>query len=120
MAYERYVPNIDAWIAHFSGTDHLEHKKFHIVDETKKLTTPLTEVPMIKLVSPTEQAVHQARATLERERDSRHKRRKRVQSLLMYNNQQGDGNTQGLPPPPGLPNKKKEKCLNQMSCIKME
>ena len=60
MSFERYVPDIDAWIAHFSGTDHLEHKKFHIVKEGKR-SQPQKRVS-IKMVSPIEQAVNQAKA----------------------------------------------------------
>ena len=118
MSFKPYIPDVEAWIAHFSGTDHLEHKKIHIIKEVKPA---LPEDPIRKLVTQTAQV--QDKTMLEREpqtstqrKDIQKKFKKKGSKLscIGFNNQEGKGLDQVAPPPPGIPNKMKERSLQQL------
>ena len=62
MAYSLYVPNTDTWREHFLKGQ-TKQKSFYTINKSKKLGESLDAV---KIVSPTEQMVEQAKSTLKR------------------------------------------------------
>ena len=66
------MPNFEAWKQHFTNSPK-EHKYFYTISPAKKSSH---DMDPIKLVSPTEQIVEQAKSSLKREREESHWKRK--------------------------------------------
>ena len=64
MSYSPYIPNITAWKDHVKRATK-EHMKFYTISHVKQLGEKLEP---IKLVTPTESVVEQARSTVRRMR----------------------------------------------------
>ena len=65
MSYSPYIPNFEAWKRHFTNPPK-EHKSFYTISHAKQLGR---DMDPIKLVSPTEQIVEQAKSSLKRQRE---------------------------------------------------
>jgi len=65
MSYSPYIPNIDVWKDHFKNPPK-ENKRFYTIGRVKHHGQ---DMDPIKLVTPTEQVVEQAKSTLKRSRE---------------------------------------------------
>lgn len=65
IKYSPYIPNIDAWVEFFKNQP-LEYKSFYTIGKTKQEGE---DMEAVKLVSPTQSAVEQAKSALKRELD---------------------------------------------------
>ena len=65
IKYSPYIPNIDAWVDYFKNQP-VEYKKFYTIGRAKHKGEDMNS---IKLVTPTEQVVQQAKSELKREMD---------------------------------------------------
>jgi hypothetical protein len=63
MAYAPYEPDLEAWKNHFINYAPSKPKKFYTVKSAQKGEEKMAGIP-IKLISPTEQFVEQAKAQL--------------------------------------------------------
>jgi hypothetical protein len=64
MAYVPYVPDIEAWRNHFKNFIPSRPKPFYTIKPTQNGDG--NSIPKIKMVTPTEQVVEQAKAALKR------------------------------------------------------
>ena len=62
MSYSPYIPNVEGY-EHYFKNQPKEYKRFYTISHTKQLGENLEP---IKLVSPTEQTLEQARMSLQR------------------------------------------------------
>jgi len=77
MSIKPYVPDIDAWVAHFKNRDNFKEKKtFYEVKPLTKIPKSEPPVVQVKMVTPVAQAVEQAKAQLIEEKKKK-KTRKR-------------------------------------------
>ena len=65
IKYSPYIPNVDAWVDYFKNQPR-EYGHFYTIGRPKQKGE---EMEAVKLVTPTEQAVEQARARMRRESD---------------------------------------------------
>ncbi len=65
IRYSPYIPNIQAWVDYFKHQPK-EYKKFYTIGRPKHKGE---DMEAIKLVTPTEQVVDQAKSAVKRERD---------------------------------------------------
>ena len=65
IKYSPYIPNTDAWVKYFKNQPQ-EYKKFYTIGRPKQKGE---DMDPIKLVTPTEQAVEQARSAIKRQID---------------------------------------------------
>lgn len=65
IKYSPYIPDVDAWVKFYENQPK-EYKNFYTIGKAKQKGEDMQ--PM-KLVSPTEMAVDQARASVKRERE---------------------------------------------------
>ena len=65
IKYSPYIPNTDAWVEYFKNQPK-EYKKFYTIGRPKQKGE---EMDPIKLVTPTAQAVEQAKSTMKRQHD---------------------------------------------------
>ena len=65
IKYSPYIPNVDAWVDYFKNQPK-EYSQFYTIGRPKQKGEDMTA---IKLVTPTEQVVQQAKANMRRERE---------------------------------------------------
>ena len=65
IKYSPYIPNVDAWVDYFKNQPK-GHKRFYSIGGSKQRGE---EMDPIKLVSPTEQSVQQAKSRMKREQE---------------------------------------------------
>jgi hypothetical protein len=66
IKFSPYIPNVEAWIDYFKEQPN-EYKKFYIIGRPKQKGEDMNP---IKLITPTEQVVEQARSQMKRENDN--------------------------------------------------
>ena len=66
IKYSPYIPNVEAWVDYFKNQPLNEHKKFYTIGQPKQKGA---DMDALKLVTPTEQVVEQARQQLKRVND---------------------------------------------------
>lgn len=66
IKYSPYIPNIDAWVSFFKNQP-LEHKSFYTIGKSKNEGD---DMDAVKLISPTQSVVDQAKSELQREREA--------------------------------------------------
>lgn len=65
IKYSPYIPDVDAWLDYFKNPAK-EYKKFYTIGRPKQKSA---ELETIKLVTPTQQVVEQAKSRMKRERE---------------------------------------------------
>ena len=65
IKYSPYIPNVEAWIDYFKNQPK-EYKKFYTIGRPKQRGE---DMDPIKMVSPTEQVVEQAKSRMKRARE---------------------------------------------------
>ena len=66
IKYSPYIPNVEAWVNYFKNQPSREYKKFYSIGQPNQRGE---DMDSIKLVSPTEQMVEQAKSRMKRERE---------------------------------------------------
>ena len=69
IKFSPYIPNVEAWVDYFKDQPK-EYKKFYTIGRPKLKGEDMNP---IKLVTPTEQVIEQARSEMKRQRDEDNK-----------------------------------------------